>query len=295
MTTEGSNADGGGKSGAEISTGVERKNHESTEEVSLTPEVEVRGFVGAGGVVGMRWFDEPYKLSAGLAGWRCEGDPPQDEELSVQMLIAETELDAFQDMMEPYTFVRLRCRLERAQNRRMYAIATEISHLENDDEELEQLRVKAQLPVTMNDPVLGEFVLDRRRNTFEGTISWGGEIATLKLSSDSTKAALGMLATAKELLKDQQTWDTKVKACAVEHLLELKNTVWQDDDDDDEGSEAEAVTAEEFAGRMKLNSVSIDKRGAFQFWYDDGDLFFGHAIEVSGNLRTGVKRADIAG
>ena len=46
---------------------------------------------------------------------------------------------------------------------------------------------------------------------------------------------------------------------------------------------------------MKLESISVRNNGSFDFWHNDGDLFWGHSIQISGNLTDGPKRADIPG
>jgi hypothetical protein len=52
---------------------------------------------------------------------------------------------------------------------------------------------------------------------------------------------------------------------------------------------------EEFKARMALESVTVEADGSFQFWYGDGDLFWGHSIQVSGNLAEGPTDASLAG
>ena len=47
--------------------------------------------------------------------------------------------------------------------------------------------------------------------------------------------------------------------------------------------------------RIGLSSVSVHEDGEFEFLYDDGDLFWGHAIQVDGNIQTGLSQASIAG
>jgi hypothetical protein len=46
---------------------------------------------------------------------------------------------------------------------------------------------------------------------------------------------------------------------------------------------------------MKLETISVSSDGSFNFWHDDGDLFYGHAIQVGGNLVEGPTYADIPG
>lgn len=46
---------------------------------------------------------------------------------------------------------------------------------------------------------------------------------------------------------------------------------------------------------MKLESISIQPNGEFEFWHNDGDLFYGHSIQISGSLEKGLTHSDIPG
>jgi hypothetical protein len=46
---------------------------------------------------------------------------------------------------------------------------------------------------------------------------------------------------------------------------------------------------------MTLESITVTPDGSFDFWHNDGDLFYGHSIQVSGNLSQGPTHADIPG
>jgi hypothetical protein len=47
--------------------------------------------------------------------------------------------------------------------------------------------------------------------------------------------------------------------------------------------------------RISLESVTVSTDGAFEFLYQDGGLFDGHAIVVRGTLKDGPETADIYG
>jgi hypothetical protein len=55
------------------------------------------------------------------------------------------------------------------------------------------------------------------------------------------------------------------------------------------------MSAADFLSKMSLESISLDEDGGLTFWHNDGDLFWGHAIQISGNLTDGLKSADIPG
>ena len=55
------------------------------------------------------------------------------------------------------------------------------------------------------------------------------------------------------------------------------------------------ITEKEFLDRMKLESISIQPEGAFEFYHRDGNLFYGHSIQISGSLEKGLTHSDIPG
>jgi hypothetical protein len=71
-------------------------------------------------------------------------------------------------------------------------------------------------------------------------------------------------------------------------LLNLKNDNWLDDGEDE-------VTAEQFIEAMRLESIAVYPDGSFVFWHQDGDLFWGHSIQICGSLSEGLTDADIPG
>jgi hypothetical protein len=74
----------------------------------------------------------------------------------------------------------------------------------------------------------------------------------------------------------------------LKELLSLKNEAWREEGES-------PLAAADFIKRMKLESISVLTNGDIEFWHDDGDLFWGHAIEVSGNLKKGLTRAVLQG
>ena len=46
---------------------------------------------------------------------------------------------------------------------------------------------------------------------------------------------------------------------------------------------------------MELDCISINEGGAFTFWHRDGNMFWGHSIEVRSDLSNGPTGADIVG
>jgi hypothetical protein len=138
----------------------------------------------------------------------------------------------------------------------------------------------------LEDPQLGIFTLDRQVDWFTGQVDWAGQSIALNLSESAEAQAA--LKTAHALWQNQSEWHRRIQDFAVAQLLPLKNDSWLDEDDAE-------LTAEEFQARMTLESITVKADGSFDFWHDDGDLFWGHSIQISGSLAEGPTDADIPG
>ena len=97
-----------------------------------------------------------------------------------------------------------------------------------------------------------------------------------------------VIKTAECLWKNIRDWDSRARERATEGLLSVKNESWLGDGE-------QPVTAAKFKKRLKPESVTIREDGSFDFWYEDGDLFWGHSIEVRGDLDGGFSDAAFHG
>ena len=85
-----------------------------------------------------------------------------------------------------------------------------------------------------------------------------------------------------------------MRSFAADKLLSLAND-WEADAAGNEEREAEEITREDFMTRMELDAVQLYEDGAFDFWFNDGDLFWGHSIHVTGSLGAGPEDAQMEG
>ncbi len=139
--------------------------------------------------------------------------------------------------------------------------------------------------VTIEHERLGTFVLDRRINTFNRNIEWLGVKVRVSLEyGEQVHTQLDNLA---HLLDHVAQWDESIRVFAAQELIELKNDSWLEEDEE-EWSEAN------FAKQLSLVSITFSEED-FTFWFDDGDLFWGHAIYVSNTIEDGPYDANIGG
>ena len=158
------------------------------------------------------------------------------------------------------------------------------------DTDLELLTAAKELqkPVTFHDSEFGTFVLNRRINWYEANTSLEGLDVRLSLSPGESGKLEELLATSRILFRAQDPWCHRATDYAVSELLTLKNEAWLGEDESE-------LSAAQFRARIKLTSIVIRSGERFEFWYEDGDLFWGHSISVSGDLINGPKDANIQG
>ena len=151
---------------------------------------------------------------------------------------------------------------------------------------LEEVLADYKRPVTFTDPLCGEFALDRQFSWFACEMDWAGErcLVYLECDEEDGETAEAALAAFKPIDPAAADWDRRFRAFAAQELAELASD-WQDT----------AVTEEDFARRISISEFSMDPEGTYTAYYDDGDLFFGHVIVITGDEESGPEDAEIAG
>ena len=154
------------------------------------------------------------------------------------------------------------------------------------DPDLKAILEEQKKPVAVEVEGLGKFMLNRSVGVLQAEIQFMGQGVQLCFDKDEDRAACGR--TAKAVLDDLIALDEKARSLAADKLLELANE-WAADADGEE------VSREEFLSRMTLETIDVAERESYDLWYNDGELFFGHVIHVSGNLNEGVTDAQMEG
>ena len=146
-------------------------------------------------------------------------------------------------------------------------------------------------PVEIDTPY-GKFVLDRSMSWFEGEIEVGGSEFTAFLETDEDNGETAELAL-KVFLKTAENFedfDRKNKEFAADNLLDLAHE-WQESDE----GENEPLTREQFIEAIGVSEWTVTPYGNMTMYYYDGDIFWGHAIEINIDEDGNIEDADIAG
>jgi hypothetical protein len=265
------------------------RKHALAHQLAARPIEDVLGLVDARGKGG--WPEEggQWTFSFTLQCWKVPPRPLKTKPLSVEQTTSREQFDSLWERVDAYAVVRIRARVvEESVIGNAQAQLTEFFGLDSSDPELNQAAADLQKPVVHRDSQFGEFTLDRRVNWWTAETKWSGTVVALNLSLDDSGKLDPALQVARALWKDQKKWTKRIEDYAVQELLPLKNESWLGEDEVE-------LTADQFKKRMTLESVTVGPDGTFDFWHNDGDLFCGHSIQISGSLSEGPTRADIPG
>ena len=155
------------------------------------------------------------------------------------------------------------------------------------DDDLNAIVAKRKRPLTITDGLFGEFELDEYMDWYEGIITWGALQVKIYVSDDES-ARQHEFAVLKQLWTKLDEYDRLFKDAIAIELLASKNNAWLSDNET-------ALTAEEFKERLQLHSLQVAPNGDYKLSFDDGDLFWGHWIIVSGNIISGIDKISVAG
>ena len=277
------------QSEADVFAAAETRKRAIAEQLASRPAVDVIGLIDASGKGGWPEKDDQWTLSFTFHCWKILQGPIKTRPLSVCMTGSRQQYDSLWERVESYSVVRIRARLvEESVIGTAEAQLLEFQGPDSSDSDLNQAAEELQKPVIHHDHQFGPFTLDRSVNWYTAETKWNETFIALNLVPDESGKLDAALNVARSLWKDQTKWTKRIEDYAVQELFSLKNENWLDED------EAE-LTADNFKARMSLETITVEPDGSFDFWHNDGDLFWGHSIQVSGSLNEGPTRADIPG
>ncbi len=246
--------------------------------------VVIQGVVSPGGQSGWEGQNDSYEVHCLLFSvWRQPGDDLAQHELTLLRPVPPNA-EIFDDF-EDYSVQRFQVLLSGDRTR---AVVEKILSMDSADPDLDAAAIELKKPVVIPTDGFGDLVLDRRINWFEGKTTWNDNPVRITFDAENDKPPEEALASARLLWAEQKGWNQRIEDYALKELLDLKNDAWLEDGDS-------PLTPKDFLRRMTLTSISVSSDGEFEFWYDDGDLFWGHSIMVSGDLKDGPSNAGIHG
>jgi hypothetical protein len=234
------------------------------------------------------FFKRPgWELCLTLQPWRGEGGSIRTSELNAiaHNLDRETA-QALAQAHTPGQIVRIAVADCPAPEDDKHSVAIVTLEGEIEDAPLTDFAVPEPVFPPYHHPVLGHFAKTRDYQPYEGRADWNGTPIRLNLDGDFANLAACADAAA-IMLANAGVWQAELTARAYEKMYANWNAVWREDDPD--------LTEAEWTARLTIEALSMTADGEFTVTFTDGDLFWGHWVEVSGSLGTGVTDAVMVG
>lgn len=134
---------------------------------------------------------------------------------------------------------------------------------------------------------LGAFVQDQRfTDLYRCTVQWGQREIKLVLS-DEIGPLNEAASHAAGLLEKAVLWDAEMRERIHERYFPVWEETWREDD--------AVLSKDEWKARFLLDSLDVHADGQFVAWFGDGDLFWGHSMEVTGGIESGIKHVTMMG
>lgn len=219
--------------------------------------------------------DKYYRLSVDAIALKniATNEIIENEHISINKKVKETK--EYFKMFKSKSIVRLKVRKEKtSDNLYIRFLLEDIVDSDYKDDDLNIILEKYLEPVYYKDDEFGDFKLDKSINSFQKNIYWlDNDISILfdNIDEETNKRSINII---RKIFADKKYIDKKLKKYAAENMLEDANS-WNDDADKPH------INEEEFAKLITLESISIQGyEYNITFYFDDGDIFFGHSIIV---------------
>lgn len=273
-------------------TALKREAAQLWRELARAPAGDLVGVVQPKGVGGGKLQGEKdWTLQIPLLAWRFDGGPLRKEALVVRKRVTERGVAAMIDRLGDYEVVRMRVRVaeENITGTPQAMLVRMIGRV--DDAEMLKAVGRLKNPAKIKTRRLGDLKLNPASGELEGRVEWNGRRPRLTLEPDRRGRMERSIERAEWLagtVAARRIWQGRIERKILATAYEDWKKTWRLADD-------KVLPPERFLKKLKLTAISMGPDGAFSFWYDDGDLFAGHAVVVRGNVSRGVQEATVKG
>ncbi len=155
---------------------------------------------------------------------------------------------------------------------------------------LEEILAEYKKPVIIETAAGDKLTLDRSHGAYSGSIKWGDDDIEVRLDvDDGCDICDTAMKTFEALCSESEAWVQKAKLFLAKEFTENAND-WQ------EGEEGYTyITEADFAEKITLCLISICDDGSMEFWFDDGEMFFGHTLVAFGTVEEGFTEGNMMG
>ena len=207
-----------------------------------------------------------------LSAWLIEGEDEIHQEPTALIAMADERLMSVLRQRMPSNFIlKVKARISLDGTR---LLVTDLP-TPGFDPDLKALLEEQKKPVTQEIDGLGTFTLSRSMGWFETDLDWLGQsvLVTFDQEGDKDKS----LPVLRALLSDPHGWDQRLRSFAADQLLALANQCAEEDE----------ISREIFTAAIQPESIHAGENDSFLFVYNDADLLWGNAIQITGTISQG--------
>ena len=162
------------------------------------------------------------------------------------------------------------------------------------DPEMKAILEEQKKPVSTWVPELGTFTAQTGWSTGSKP-RWSGWASPPGWTSTGRRTGTPAWSRPRPLWPTRRAGTRRCAPSPPQELLSQANDWAQDAAESEDGESPEEITREQFMERMELDAVQISADGRFEFWFNDGEMFWGHSIHVTGSLDQGPEMAQMEG
>jgi hypothetical protein len=245
--------------------------------------VSPRGASGSNLPPGKAW-----SLRVEWVTWRYVDGPLEEGPLHLSAAMSERQLQAEMARISACEVVEAVVAADESVEGARQARLVEWRGPSAGDGELDAIAHRLRMPVSHQAAGLGTFTLDRSVDWFACRAEWGGAEVQVTVPALGEGIDAAALDAAQTFWANRADWDRRLRDFAADRLLVLKNENWLAEGERE-------ITHAQFAQQLQVESADFDAEGGFEVFFRDGDLFWGHAVVVSGTLQDGPTDASLAG
>lgn len=154
---------------------------------------------------------------------------------------------------------------------------------------LEKVLEDYQKPVIVEDETLGELKLDKEISFFCGSVDFDSAKVSVSVEVNAQKETTWKknIERLSEVYRSLKEYDENARELISTKLYKLACQYNEDEDIE--------ISKELMKETVKISEIVLEGRNTLSLYYEDNDIFGGHAIVVEGSTKSGLKKAYIAG
>lgn len=151
-------------------------------------------------------------------------------------------------------------------------------------------RRQRTLPDVIKDPVLGKLVFSvalDETDEYRGKVKLNGRTVTLDLYTDATGQLQPCILRARRIVENFPAIETKMQRYIAQKIYPTYNELFRPG--------KKPFTLEQLLAKLKLAEITTHPEAQATFWFDAGNVFMGHCLQLFMGERNRIVDHDMPG